>query len=154
MLDNQLMFADGFALTGTAELLTTTGLQAIDTYPIQDALGRQLGVGGGLFVEVWGLADATGASAHTLTIKLYTDADLQMGSAVLLWSHASITGLTTANSYGLLAQFPLPIDGTYERYLALSFQPTVSPASLVTVKAGITMCPTSLRAYGSGMNFN
>lgn len=151
--DHELMFADGLAIDGTSEMKTTDGIQAIDLYPLQDMLGRNVGVGSPVYIEVYGVV-VTGALSGTLTITLYTDSDLQMGSPTTLWSKASLAIPTATGAKALIHKMPLVIYPNLERYISLSYTASADHNSNLLIYSGITICAPNLRAVGSGMNFN
>lgn len=150
--DNELMFADGLAMDGTAEIKTSDGVQAVDLYPLTAMLGRNIGVGTSVYIEVYG-AVVTGTLTGTLTITLYTDADLQMGSPTTLWSKASLAIPTATGAKALIHKMPFPIYPNLERYVALSFTPSADWNNNLLIYAGVTIAAPNLRAVGSGMNF-
>lgn len=148
--DNELMFSDAQPMDGTAGI---TSLQSVDLAPLQDVLGRNVGVGVTCFVEVYGEV-VTGALTGTLSVSLVTDADPTLGSTTTLFTRAGLAIPTATGQKAAIFKFQLPIFFDYERYIGIGYIPNTDWNNNLLITAGITLVPTQLRNYGSGMNFN
>lgn len=158
--NHDLMFSDGQTLSGTSAVLST---QSIPLTPLQDMNGRNIGVGTPLFVEVYGTMTG-GTGSGTFLIELVTTTDEALtGSLVILDTNRGIglsvaatipnLGVTIDGTSAALWKWPLPIFTDYKAYLGLRYTCSVDMTNKLSIVAGITMVPTSLRAVGSGMNF-
>jgi len=138
ILDRQLCFSDGQALSGA----TTTASTDLIDFTLQT---RNPGIGTPLFLVV-GIPVAAGGTTPTLAVAFQVDDNAAFSSAATLFTSPTYTAAQL--TAGAQFVYPLPISG-FERYARLSYTQTgTSPT--VTVDAHIVTAAELVALYPVG----
>lgn len=139
ILDKQLQFSDGQAITATAP--STNIVDLGPPGPNRLTPGAE---GQDWFIHIWFPVQFTAAGAGTLTIALQTDDDVAFGSPVTLATFGPIgkaslgPGITPAE---LPLAIKVPMD--CQRYLRLNYTVATGPMTAGTVSAAGGASPGS-----------
>lgn len=151
MWDEELMFSDGQAIATSAATLC---LQSVDLAPLEHALGRNVGVGTPLFVEVYGYWSGIVAGG-SFTFGFVTDDNEGLASATNIFTDLNLAVPTVLNVPIRLALIPVPVSPNLERYIGLQYTFSAADAThIMNVTSGVTLCPTQLRNYGNNLKIS
>lgn len=149
ILDERTEFADAVAVTGTAAATAVLG-DVIDLGATPTT--RDLGNGEPLYcvLVVDTQVAATGGAAN-VTFKLVSDSTADMAtSATTHWTSGAIAKATLAPGY-VIGAFALP-QGSYERYLGVTFTPDTNDTTAGKVNAFLTHDVAKWAAYADATN--
>lgn len=144
ILDHQLMFSDGQAVTGNA--------QSTNVIDLKDA--RDIGRGHPLWIMIQVTASMTDSGSNsTVAVSLKTDDNdnAPMDSAATLQTLMTIPAVSPAGSTWFVRVNPEILE-KFQRYIALQY--TLANGDLTTgsFRAGILLDPQMWAAYPSGFS--
>lgn len=145
IMDQQLVFSDGQAITATAN----------STNVIDGSVIRNLGVGGDLYVVMIVTVAFTDASSDsTVTPSLVTDDNAALSSVATVRTYDVFAALTAAGTVRVYQLDPRTKAGLYERYIALAY--TVANGNLTTgsITAFLSLSAQLDRNYASGFSIS
>ena len=129
ILDNELMFSDGQAVTGAA--VVSTNVIDLKT---PAGVGQQLEEG--MPVDLFAQVTEAFNNITSLTVELITDDNSAMSSPTVLASSSVLLANLTLNKRLPLA---FAMGGQTERYLALRYTPVGTAATTGRIKAGLML---------------
>jgi hypothetical protein len=151
--DDDLMFSDGQQIAAaTANILSVQSIWL----RADKVLGFNAGVGGGLFIEVYGFWSGAFVTAGLFTLGVVTDDNEGLTSATNIFTDLNLATTPTALTVpSRLACIPVPTHVDLEEYLGLQYTFTAATATqIMNVTAGITRHPTLLRDYGNNLKIS
>lgn len=110
--------------------------------------GRDLGIGGEMWLDVLVTVTVTSSGATTGIFELLTDADSTMGSPVVLLASPTFALATLIAGYEYKAQLPASL--VYERYLGLGILIATADWTAGTVEGKLVMNIQASDLYDSG----
>lgn len=144
ILDERSEFADAVAVTATAVVGDVIDLGAVPTL-------RDLGNGQPLYLVLQVDTAATASGDATVTFSLESDSTDNLATSATV--HVATTAIPKATLVaGYTKVIPLPIEGTYERYLGVRATVATGPLTAGKFNAFLTLDPTGWRAYPDADN--